>query len=61
MKKRCLIITIMLAFWGLMRQATPQLVTAATADAKQKVTFMIYPEIPKDNLGGINSATSILN
>ncbi|WP_181664353.1 DUF916 and DUF3324 domain-containing protein [Latilactobacillus sakei] len=35
-----------------MRQATPQLVTAATADAKQKVTFMIYPEIPKDNLGG---------
>lgn len=42
----------MLAFWGLMRQATPQLVTAATADAKQKVTFMIYPEIPKDNLGG---------
>ncbi|PKX61103.1 DUF3324 domain-containing protein [Latilactobacillus sakei] len=52
MKKRCLIITIMLAFWGLMRQATPQLVTAATADAKQKVTFMIYPEIPKDNLGG---------
>ncbi|WP_436667920.1 DUF916 and DUF3324 domain-containing protein [Latilactobacillus sakei] len=52
MKKRYLIISIMLAFWGLMRQATPQLVTAATADAKQKVTFMIYPEIPKDNLGG---------
>ncbi|WGI19337.1 DUF916 and DUF3324 domain-containing protein [Latilactobacillus sakei] len=42
----------MLAFWGLMLQATPQLVTAATTDAKQKVTFMIYPEIPKDNLGG---------
>ena len=59
MKKRYLIISIMLAFWGLMRQATPQLVTAATADAKQKVTFMIYPEIPK--VGGINSATSILN
>lgn len=52
MKKRYLIITMMLAFWGLMRQATPQLVTAATTDAKQKVTFMIYPEIPKDNLGG---------
>lgn len=52
MKKRYLIICIMLAFWGLMRQATPQLVTAATTDAKQKVTFMIYPEIPKDNLGG---------
>lgn len=52
MKKRYLIITMMLAFWGLMFQATPQLVTAATTDAKQKVTFMIYPEIPKDNLGG---------
>lgn len=30
----------------------PQTVTAAAADSKQKVTFMIYPEIPKDNLGG---------
>ncbi len=52
MKKRCLIITIMLAFGALMLQQQSQFVMAASADSKQKVTFMIYPEIPKDNLGG---------
>lgn len=42
----------MLAFWALMLQQQSQFVMAASADSKQKVTFMIYPEIPKDNLGG---------
>ncbi|WP_448949585.1 DUF916 and DUF3324 domain-containing protein [Latilactobacillus sakei] len=35
-----------------MLQQQSQFVMAASADSKQKVTFMIYPEIPKDNLGG---------
>lgn len=42
----------MLAFWALMLQQQSQFVMATSADSKQKVTFMIYPEIPKDNIGG---------
>lgn len=52
MKKHIVLISLLLSFWLLLLNQSEQLVSAATSDATQKVTFMIYPELPKDNLGG---------
>lgn len=52
MKMHIALISLLLSFWLLLLNQSEQLVSAATSDDMQKVTFMIYPELPKDNLGG---------
>lgn len=52
MKKHIVLISLLLSFWLLLLNQTTQSVSATTTENQQKVTFMIYPEIPKDNLGG---------
>lgn len=52
MKKHIVLIGLVLSFGLLMFNRSIQSVSAETSDATQKVTFMIYPELPKDNLGG---------
>lgn len=52
MKKHIVLIGLVLGFWLLVFHRSVQSVSAETSDATQKVTFMIYPELPKENLGG---------